>query len=333
MTAAADASAGMVLVTGATGFIGRHLCAELARRGVPVRAAARRPGPPSAGVGWVAVPDVGPATNWDEALAGVERVVHLAGVAHRHGVPAAALADEFGRVNRDGTRRLAEESARHGVRRFVFVSSIGAVASSSSVPVSESTPCRPEPGYGASKLEAERELRRVLAGTAVEWTIVRPPLVYGPGDPGNMARLLKLVRTGLPLPFGAVRNRRSFVYVGNLVDLLVRCLDAPGAAGEVFVVGDGTDLSTAELVGRLARLARLPVRLVRFPPALLRLAALAGDAVRLVARRSVGIDSDSVDRLLGSLVVDAAKARFTLGWTPPFGSDEGLAATVAALQP
>jgi len=266
----------------------------------------------------VAVDDIGPATDWTRGLAGVDAIVHLAARAHvlRDSTPDAYAL--YSAVNTRGALRLAEAAAVAGVRRFVFLSSARVHGErSTGAPFTESSPLAADDPYGRSKADAERGLASLASTGKLEPVILRPPLVYGPGARGNFARLVALVARGVPLPFGAVRNRRSLVYVGNLVDAIVRALDHPAAAGQTFMVSDGEDVSTPELVRRIARALGKPARLVPVPAALLRIGgALAGRA-------------DDLTRLLDDLVVDSSKIRALLGWSPVFTLDEGLAQTAA----
>lgn len=295
-----------VLVTGASGFIGRALCVHLDRAGYAVRPAARAELGDIAGLG---------ETGWGPFVEGMSAVVHLAARAHVVRERAPDPAGEYRRVNVEPTVRLARASARAGVRRFVFVSSIGIHGASGNAPLSEADPPRPVEAYAASKLEAETALRAIAAEGAIELAIVRPPLVYGPGVAGNFLRLLRWIDSGLPLPFGAVRNRRSLIGVDNLVTLLAAAIEHPGAAGETFVAADGEDLSTPELIGRLARALGKQPRLPCVPPRVLAAAAaLLGQSRAYTA-------------LCGSLTVDAGKARRVLGWTPAVSVEEGLART------
>ncbi len=301
-----------VLVTGATGFVGRPLCRLLAERCLPLRAALRSPDAgslPSAARG-VVVGDIGPETDWGEALEGVDSVVHLAARVHR-------LQDDqpglYRRVNTLGTLNLAEQAARAGVRRFVFLSSVKAVGESGHL--GPTTPPSPADAYGRSKREAELGLRDLEARTGLEVVILRPPLVYGPGVRANFLRLLRLVDRGLPLPLASVDNRRSLVFVNNLADAILTCLEHPAAAGGTFYVSDSELLSTPELIRRLAAALGRPVRLFPFPPSLLRLVAKAA------GRAAVA------ERLLGDLTVDDAPLRETLSWVPPITPDEGISRT------
>ena len=300
-----------VLITGANGFVGRALCSHLADAGIAVRAAVRAGAPDV--VDAVVVGEIGAATDWSPALEGVTHVVHLAGRAHVLRETAQDAEAAFRAVNLEGTRRLAEEAAARGVRRLVFVSSVKACAESTSGPplTEQSTP-HPEDAYGRSKLDAEQALLRIAGSTNLEVAILRPPLVYGPGVQANFLRLMQLVDRGVPLPLGSVRNRRSLVYRGNLASAIECCLTHPAAAGETFFVSDGEDVSTPELIRRLAVAIERPTRLWPMPVWLLRSAA-----------RLAGMNSQ-VGRLVGSLVVDGSKIRTVLGWNPPFNLDQGL---------
>jgi UDP-glucose 4-epimerase len=259
-----------VLVTGATGFIGRALCAETNFEALDLRRA-----------------------GWEGDLAGAEVVVHLVGVAHARASDAV-----YEEVNVVLTERLAQAAARAGVRRLVFVSSIKVNGESTAIdrPFRASDRPAPEDAYGRSKWRAEQALARVAG---LEVVVVRPPLVYGPGVRANFLRLLRLVDSGLPLPFASIRNLRSFLYVGNLAALLRHCVEHPAAAGRTFLAADGEDLSTPELARRIAGALGRKSWLVPFPPALL------------------------PGKLTGSLVVDPGD------WRAPYGVDEGLARTAA----
>lgn len=304
-----------VLVTGAAGFVGRAVCARLADAGMEVRGAVRAGAGPVVDV--VAMGDLGPDTRWERALDGVDAVVHLAARVHMMSDAASSPLDEYRRVNRDATLALARQAADAGVRRFVFASSVkvNGEGTPRDRPFRPDDPPAPADPYGVSKREAEDGL---AALPGIEPVVVRPPLVYGPGVRANFLRLLQAVDRGIPLPLGAVDNLRSLVYVGNLADAMAACVTHPAAAGETFLVSDGSVMSTAELVRALgAALGRRP-RLLPVPPAALRLAgAVTGRGA-------------AVDRLTGSLVVDDAHLRQRLGWTPPFSVREGLEATVRA---
>jgi nucleoside-diphosphate-sugar epimerase len=311
-----------VLVTGATGFVGRSLCTRLHGLDIDVRMAVRGPEsvmlaePPTRTA--MVVGDIGPKTEWMEALNGVDVVVHLAARVHVMRETTVDPLAEFRNVNVAGTERLARQAASCGVRRLVFLSSIkvnGEVTRNK--PYTEDDEPHPEDAYGISKREAEQVLWRVADETGLEVVIIRPPLVYGPGVKGNFLTMLKIVRRGIPLPLGGVTNRRSLIYVENLADAIVLAATHPLAAGNTFLVSDGEDVSTSELLRSLARLLDAPSRLVAVPPSLLRLAG------RLAGK------SKAVERLLGSLCVDNGKIRRILGWQPPFTVAEGLAKTAS----
>ncbi len=306
-----------VLVTGATGFVGQLLCAQLSRRGHEVRGVARGTSRVAApAVLTVNVEEIGPTTDWTAAVEGADAVVHLAARVHILGDAAADTLAEYRRTNVEGTRSLAAASVRAGVRRLVLLSSAKVYGERSTRPFREGDVTHPEDAYAVSKLEAEEALKEALAGAQTKWTILRPPLVYGPGVRANFLRLMRTVARGTPLPLARIDNRRSLVYVGNLVDAIEGCLQAEAAAGRTWPLNDGEDLSTPELVRRLARALNKPARLVPVPVPLLRLAgALSGKAA-------------TVDRLVESLQVDATAIRTVLQWTPPYSVDQGLVETV-----
>jgi nucleoside-diphosphate-sugar epimerase len=303
-----------VLVTGAGGFVGAALLPVLAAHGHDVRPVARRP---LAHAGSVAVTDVGAHTDWREALAGCDAVVHLAARVHVMREQAADPLAAFREVNAAGTQRLAEQAAAAGVRHFVFVSTVKVLGESSPPgrPFTDGDPVAPTDPYALSKAEAEQALAEVGAATGLRVAVLRPPLVYGPGVGANFLRLMDAVARGRPLPLGAVGNRRSLVHVGNLAAAIAFCLEHADARG-AFLVSDGTDLSTKALVERIAHALGRPARLVPVPPALMRVAGT------LLGRRA------EVDRLLGDLAVAPVRLA-ALGFRPPFTVEQGLAETAA----
>ncbi|MCM0081384.1 NAD-dependent epimerase/dehydratase family protein [Geomonas sp. Red32] len=309
-----------VLVTGATGFVGRVVCRRLLDRGLAVRGTLL-PGEPSLalvpGVEGATVDPLGPDTDWRQALQGIDGVIHLAARVHIMNDTAADPLVEFRKVNLAGTARLGAQAAECGVRRLVFVSSVKVNGEESPAPYRPDSPPKPIDPYGISKHEAEQALRRIEALSGLEVAVVRPTLVYGPGVKANFLQLMKVVERGIPLPLGSVDNRRTLVYVENLADALAACLLHPAAAGETFLVGEGGDLSTPDLIRGIARSLNRPARLYPIPCSLLRLAG------RLTGK------SGAVDRLLGSLTVDDSAIRGKLGWTPPFTTEEGLRETGA----
>lgn len=313
-------SEGSVLVTGANGFVGSALVRELHRRGHSVVAATRHPAHELAslpGVRGELVGDLGPTTDWIRAVQGCTVTIHCAGRAHIMRDPEQDPSAAFRRVNVQGSVRLARQAAAAGVRRLVFVSSVKVhgEASLPGRPFTESDALAPADPYGVSKAETEAALAAVSSETGLELVIVRPPLVYGPGVKANFLRLTQWLARGVPLPFGGLTtNRRSLVALDNLVDLLICCAEHKAASGQVFLAGDGEDLSTTELLRRTAQALGLRARLVPVPRAVIR-----GGAALLGARgRSL------MQRLDGDLQVDIAHAREVLGWHPPIGVDEGL---------
>jgi lipopolysaccharide/colanic/teichoic acid biosynthesis glycosyltransferase/nucleoside-diphosphate-sugar epimerase len=308
-------SCSSILVTGASGFVGKALCTAATARGYSIKAAVRTLRGGIVCREQVVVGEVDGSTDWSAALAGIEEVVHLAArVPVREGQPKAALT-EFRLVNVAGTERLGRAAAAAGVKRFIFVSSIK-VNGEVTIPGRPFRPDdlpAPEDAYGMSKLEAEQSLLNVARETGMEVVIIRPPLVYGPGVKGNFATMMNWVARRIPIPLGAVRNnRRSLVSVDNLADLIMVCLNHPKAANQVFLVGDDEDLSTAELLKRVANVMGHVPRLLTVPIWMLRVAAC------LLGKQTMA------DRLLGSLQIDSSKARQMLGWEPPVLVDEGL---------
>jgi nucleoside-diphosphate-sugar epimerase len=252
-------------------------------------------------------------------LAGVAVVVHAAARAHVMDETAVDSLAEFRRVNVAGTLRLAEQAAAMGVRRYVFVSSIGVngVQSAPGKAFSEADQPNPHNAYALSKWEAEQGLIQIAVETGLEVVIIRPPLVYGPGAPGNFGSLMRAVRRGWPLPLGAIHNQRSLVALDNLVDFIVTCITHPQAANQTFLVSDGQDLSTTELVRGMVQAAGVPSRLLPVP------------VWALQAGASLLGKGDVVQRLCGNLQVDISKARSLLGWAPPVSVQEGLRRAMA----
>lgn len=305
-----------VLVTGANGFVGRALCRELHGRGHDVVAASRSGNVVVPCTTAVTVGTLDGATNWRDVLAGCDAVVHLAARVHVMHETEADASAAFRAVNTDGTLNLARQAAEAGVRRFVFASSIKVNGEGRETPYSAADVAAPQDAYARSKWEAELGLCEIAASTGLEAVILRIPLVYGAGVGANFLRLMRTLDKGLPLPLGRVGNRRSLVYLGNLVDAMALCLTHPAAANKTYLVSDGEDVSTPQLIRRLsAALGRTP-RLLPVPPSWL---CRAG---RLLGK------GPEMERLLGSLAVDSRAMREELGWTPPFSMEAGLAKTV-----
>lgn len=299
-----------VLVTGANGFVGRAMCQQLAARGVSFVPVTRRED--QAAPGALVVGELAGDTDWSAALAGVDVVVHLASRVHVMRDRAADPLAEFRRVNTLGTLNLARQAAAAGIRRFVFVSTVKVNGEGGPQPYTEDDQPIPQGAYARSKWEAECALREIAGSSAMALVIVRPPLVYGPGAKANFLSMMRWINRGVPLPLGAIHNRRSLVALDNLVDFLMTCITHPAAANQTFLVSDGEDLSTTQLLVRMAAALERPARLLPVPEWMLKASA------------SFLRKGEFAQRLCGSLRVDIAKARALLGWSPPLSVDEGL---------
>lgn len=311
-----------ILVTGASGFVGKALTARLISLGEHEVFAMTRSQPLDRlpGARYVVMGDLRLWSHWAEDLVGVDCVVHTAARVHVLSNQSKQSLAEFERVNVTATLNLARQAARVGVRRFVFISSIGVNGdmTHSNAAFTEDDVPQPHNAYANSKLKAELGLRQIAGETGLEVVIIRPPLVYGPGVRANFAALMRAVQRGWPLPLGAVQNLRSMVGIDNLVDFIITCVHHPLAANQTFLVSDGHDVSSAELVRGLARAAGSPPRLLPVPVWLLRAGA------KLLGREDV------IQRLCGSLRVDIDKAHRVLNWAPGISFDEGLRRTVVA---
>lgn len=301
---------GMTLVTGASGFVGSHLLQEMTLRGLPVRGLTRGAAP-----GLMTVPSYGPEMNWSNYLEGVDTVVHLAARVHIMRETSSDPLALFREANVQATVNLARQAADAGVRRFVFVSSIkvNGERTEPGKPFAADDIPNPQDPYGISKAEAEAALTALGGLTGMEITIVRPPLVYGPEVRGNFRSLMKWAESGMPSLFSAVKNKRSFVHVNNLCDLLITVLDHPNAANQIFLVSDGRDYSTHELIERLTIEAGRQPKSIIVPPVIL------GIVGRLTRRRA------AVDRLTQSLQVDITPTIQNLNWHPRPHSTTGSA--------
>jgi nucleoside-diphosphate-sugar epimerase len=306
-----------VLVTGATGFVGQALINEMLRHEFSVKGIVRSQEQFISGAEPVLIASMDDKTNWEDTLHNVDVVIHLAARVHVMQDTAADPLTEFRQVNTLGTEQLARSAAASGVKRLVYVSSIKVSGETThdSNKLTETDLAALQDPYAISKYEAEQALYRVANETGLEVVIVRPPLVYGPGVKGNFAQMLGVVFRGIPLPFASVNNRRSLIYVENLVDALIRCATHSAAAGQTYLVSDGEDISTPDLLRQLAREMAIPSRLFPCAPMWLRLAGkLSGKSLQ-------------IDRLLGSLRIDSDKIRTELNWKPPYSLPQGLQMT------
>lgn len=308
-----------VLVTGASGFIGKALCEHLIKQGVSVVAAYRNSSlQQQDGVKVVYVGNIGGDTDWSEALSGCDFVIHLAARVHVMSKEASDPVNVYRTTNTLGTINLARQALDAGVKRMIFLSSIGVNGDTSGQSMfNEGDIPQPWNPYAKSKWAAEQKLKEIAGATQLEVVIIRPPIVYGPGNPGNLLRLLRLVDRRVPFPFGCVKNCRSLIFLDNLIDAITLCVVHPQAANQTFLVSDGKDVSTPELVRVLAKGLGRPALLLPIPVWLLHLAAT------LLGKR---VDAK---RLLGSLIIDSSKIRNELDWAPPYTFSEGLHQTTA----
>jgi len=306
-----------ILVTGGSGFVGKALCTSLWESGYFMRLAQRSANTKSGTLEQAVVGEIDATTHWSAALKDVEVVIHLAGRVNEMDDQSANPLTEFRRINVEGSLNLARQAASAGVKRLIYLSSVKVNGGLTvpGQPFKESDMANPQDAYGLSKYEAEQGLLLIAQQTGIEVVIIRPPLVYGQGVKANFASMMRAVRRGMPLPLGAVRNNSSFLYIGNLVSLITVCMHHPAAANQVFLVSDGCDLSTPQLLQACATALGVKSRLWPVPQRVIEgLAALLGKR-------------DVAQRLCGSLQVDITKARSLLGWTPTISVADGLMAT------
>jgi UDP-glucose 4-epimerase len=309
-----------ILITGATGFIGAQLSETLANSGHDVRDTARSLAPSGPTTRELITCDLESAENLDHLTTSCDAIIHLAGRAHVMSDDPATSESLYLSANVDVTRKLALSAARTGVKRMILMSSVKVNGESTSIEApftSQDTP-NPQDPYGRSKTQAEQALWEVTAMSGLEGVVIRPPLVYGPGVRANFASLIGIVGRGLPLPLGSIQNKRSFVAIDNLIDCIAAVLQSSNAVGQTFLVSDGHDLSTPELIRSIASAFHKSPMLIPFPPALLKLAATSA------GKRS------AYDRLCGSLTVDIALTKQKLSWTPPFTVQDSMQRTVDA---
>ncbi|MDX9682577.1 UDP-glucose 4-epimerase family protein [Pseudomonas protegens] len=311
-----------VLVTGATGFVGKALLARLVKSGITVVAAVRGSATVPAPASTMRIENLDGHTQWQDGLKDVDVVIHSAARVHVMNDTEADPLAAFRRVNVEGTLNLAHQAAAAGVKRFIFISSIkvnGEETENGRRYLADDVPAPVDP-YGVSKMEAEQGLRKLAKETSLEVVIIRPVLVYGPGVKANFLSMMRWLDKGVPLPFGSIDNRRSLVALDNLVDLIVTCMDHPAATNQTFLVSDGDDLSTTGLLSKMAQALGRNARLLPVPSKLLQLGAT------MLGKRSLS------QRLCGSLQVDIEKTRTVLGWNPPLSTEEALALTARHYQ-
>ncbi|MHC2147797.1 NAD-dependent epimerase/dehydratase family protein [Pseudomonas sp. 210_17 TE3656] len=303
-----------VLITGATGFIGQSLLKNLiSKKNLRITTLSR---PQKAGA-----PEKKERTALKEEksdtgniqLEGVDTVIHLAGRAHILKETSENPLDLYRADNVSNTLKLAEQALRAGAKRFIFISSIGVNGSSTNeTPFSELSEAAPQQDYAISKWEAELSLKALVEGSTMELTIIRPPLVYAGHAPGNFHRLIKIIDTGLPLPFGSVKNSRSMIALENLVDFISLCIEHPAAGNETFLISDGMDFSTPQIIKQISKGLNREAKLLPVPPGLIFFGA-----------NLLGMQT-AFQQLCGSLLIDSSKARTLLGWNPPIAADQAL---------
>lgn len=310
-----------ILVTGANGFVGQNLIKALKQRDVHVVCVGRQLTAPNANA-FFAVPDFTEQTAWQKPLKGCDLVIHLAARVHVMNDKALNPLEEFRMVNVDGTLALAVQAAKAGAKRFLYISSIKVNGEFTELdkPFTAQDAANPQDAYAVSKYEAEQGLLLIARQTGMDVVVIRPPLIYGAGVKANFASMLKAVKRKIPLPLGAIHNKRSFVYVGNLVSLIVCCMDHPAAKNQVFLVSDDHDLSTTELLQECAAALHVQSRLWPVPQSLIK------GCATLLGKQSVA------QRLCGNLQVDISKTYALLGWKPPVTVADGLKFTALALQ-
>ncbi len=303
-----------ILLTGATGFVGLALTRQLHQQDRPLIAAVRRVGNTlPAAIQQVPVGDLLPNNDWEAALDPVDTVIHLAARVHIMRDTAVDPLTVFRQTNTVATLNLAQQAAEAGVRRFIFLSSIKVNGeSTTSRPFNATDLCHPTDPYALSKYEAEQSLMQVAQETGMEVVIIRPPLVYGPNVKGNFQQLMNWVYKGIPLPLGAIKNKRSFLALDNLTDLIMICIEHPAAANEIFLASDGQDLSTTEWLKRLGHALNCPTRLLPIPQTLLAL------GLQTMGKANIA------QRLCGSLHIDMTKTQQLLSWHPPFTVEDAL---------
>ena len=311
-----------IVVTGASGFVGNAVLVKAATTGNKIVAISRTPLTNNTAAVQVQIPELNGDTNWQPVFAkgGVEVIIHAAARVHQMQEDAVEPLLAYREVNTAGTLNLARQAAAAGVKRFVFISSIKVNGEATALgrPFTHDDTPQPQDPYGVSKAEAEVGLKQLASDTGMEVVIIRPPLVYGKGVKANFATMLKWAQKNLPLPLGAIHNRRSMVALDNLVDLIVTCIDHPNAANQTFLVSDNQDVSTSELLQMMTAAAGKKPRLIPVPVSWLKLLG------KVTGKQAV------IDRLCGNLQLDIEHTKATLGWTPPVTVEEGIARCFAA---
>lgn len=307
----------VILVTGANGFVGTYVCKALIESGYKVRGVVRhKESMLIEQVEKIVVTDIDGTTNWSQALMNVDTVIHLAARVHKMKENSNNPLLEYRTVNSIGTEWLAKNCIKYSVKRFIFISSIKVNGEERNIAYKEDDVPAPKDDYGISKLEAEEALRRIAKISSLETVILRPPLIYGCGVKANFERLIHIVNKGTPLPLGKIKNKRSLLYVDNLVDLILNCITHPNAANKTYLVSDEQDLSTPELVEMIATAMNKKAKIFSLPLIFLKV-------LGLFTRKT-----SSIDRLIGNLTIDNSKVFNELSWSPPIKVSEGIYKTI-----
>ena len=305
-----------ILITGANGFIGRALCKKLSRSCYDVSAVVRKIKKNSCydNIRYYSIGDFNKKKNWKDLVTGVDCVIHCAAKAHITSKSKKHTLKSYRLINCITTKKLATQCGNFGVKRFIFLSSIGVLGNSTNRhgPFKHSDKPSPKEDYAISKFEAEQELFKISKMSGLEVVVLRPPLVYGALAPGNLMRLINLVRYRLPLPFSLVKNKRSFIGIDNLVDILIHCIEHPDAKGKSFLVSDDDDVSTPDLIKKISQYLGIPSLLFPIPIFFLKF-------ISFIIRRK-----KEIDKLTDSLQVDISYTKKILSWVPPVGTDEGI---------
>jgi nucleoside-diphosphate-sugar epimerase len=305
-----------VLVTGASGFIGKYLCQSLLVQSIEIVTVTRTKANANKNI-TIINKELNKDTDWNDTLKGIDLVIHLAGRAHVMKDEASDPYKAYAEINIEATKHLAEQAALNGVMRFIFLSSVKVNGESTNKSAfKESDQPKPEDDYGKTKYEAEKVLSKIAQETGMEVVVIRPPLVYGKDVKANFKNLIKLSQSGLPMPFGAIHNKRSFIYIENLIDFIMVCIDHPQAANQTFLVSDDDDVSTTQLIKSIAKASSKKSTLIPIPLSWLTL------VFKLIGKESLS------NRLCGNLQVDISKAKTLLGWKPPVSFKDGITRTV-----
>lgn len=320
-----------VLITGGSGFLGRNLSKFLSEKGYKILATYHNRKPEhiiSKNITWMRVKNIFLESDWAEFLKEIDYVIHLIGLAHVFDKDNINMLDKFMEINVNGTQALVRSCLMaKSIKKFIYVSSISAISSFSSLPLDEKSLCRPDSAYGISKLKAENVIKSILRDRLC-WCILRPPLIYGPGDLGNLKRLINLVKKGIPLPFSSINNKRNFLYIDNFSETVHKILLDQNSCFKTYVISDNESISTVQLIKVIARELNKKIILFPFPVSGINAIGLIGDLFKKIFKIEFGINSYSVERLIRSLVIDNSLVKRDLSFDMPYSLYEGLKRTI-----